>query len=352
MHTLGDIATMLGATIDGRWADRSVNGIAALADAGPGDLSFLSSEQYLDEFNRTRAAGVIVSRKVKLAGDPGAQATPVLVVPDAELATARVLELFAPPIPRPPAGVDPQAHVDPTATIGPGAAIGARAFVGARSRVGARSVIHSGTFVGPDVSVGDDCEFFPNVVIRERITIADRVILHAGAVIGSDGFGYRWDGTRHVKVAQIGTVLIESDVEIGSCTCIDRAKFGVTRIGHGTKIDNLVQIAHNCTLGPHCILAGSVALAGSVTLGAGVVLGGQAAVRDHVTIGDGAMVAGCTGVTDDVPPKTIVSGTPAIQHRQNLREIGAVHRLPELLSEFNKLKQEFEAFKQRAGGCS
>src|SRR5437773_160157 len=164
----------------------------------------------------------------------------------------------------------------------------------------------------PDFEKTRGAATFPQVVIRERITVGHRVIIHAGSVIGSDGFGYRWDGTKHAKIPQIGTVIIEDDVEIGSCVCIDRAKFSATRIGRGTKIDNLVQIAHNVVVGPHCIIVGQAGIAGSATLGSGVVLGGQSAVRDHVTMGDGSAVAACSGVAEDVDPKTIVSGLPSL----------------------------------------
>jgi UDP-3-O-[3-hydroxymyristoyl] glucosamine N-acyltransferase len=174
------------------------------------------------------------------------------------------------------------------------------------------------------------------------------VVIHAGSVLGTDGFGYRWDGTKHAKVPQIGTVVVEDDVEIGSCVCIDRAKFAATRIGRGTKIDNLVQIAHNVQVGPHCIIVGQVGVAGSARLGAGVVLGGQVAIRDHATIGDGAMVAATSGVHEDVPPKAFMSGTPALPHRQSLREQAAMRRLPDLVVQVRKLQEEVEALRRKA----
>jgi UDP-3-O-[3-hydroxymyristoyl] glucosamine N-acyltransferase len=173
------------------------------------------------------------------------------------------------------------------------------------------------------------------------------VIIHAGSVLGSDGFGYRWDGERHAKVPQIGVVVIEDDVEIGSCVCIDRAKFGVTRVGRGTKVDNLVQVAHNADLGPHCILAGQSGVAGSVRLGQGVMLGGQCAVRDHVRMHDGAMLGPCSGAMDDVETKQMVTGLPAIPHRQFLREQAAMRHLPELRTQVRKMQEELDALKER-----
>jgi UDP-3-O-[3-hydroxymyristoyl] glucosamine N-acyltransferase len=340
--TLSDIARILNCPAPAG-ASRAVGGIATLTEATESELSFLGSEKYLDEFAKTRAAGVIVHKRVKLPPDHGKS---VLVVDDADLAVATILQHFAPPVPRPPVGRHHQAVVAPSASVGEGVRIGPNVFIGDGCRIGKNGVFHAGVYIGGEVSIGDDCEFFPNVVVRERVTIGHRVILHAGAVIGSDGFGYRWDGKQQQKIPQIGTVIIEDDVEIGSCSCIDRAKFAATRIGRGTKIDNLVQIGHNVTVGPHCIIVGQAGIAGSVTLGAGVVLGGQCAIRDHVTMGDASAVAGCSGVAEDVDPKTIVSGLPALPHRQSLREQAALRRLPDLVVQIRKLQEELEALKK------
>jgi UDP-3-O-[3-hydroxymyristoyl] glucosamine N-acyltransferase len=275
---------------------------------------------------------------------------PVLIVDHADLAMARVAELFAPPVPRPPVGIDKSAQVAPAAKIADGVAIGPGVYIGPGARIGARSVLHANVYVGADTTIGDSCELFPNVVVRERCTLGNRVIIHACSAIGSDGFGYRWDGQRHAKIPQIGTVIIEDDVEIGSCSCVDRAKFGVTRIGRGSKLDNLVQIAHNVTIGPHCILAGQAGTAGSASLGAGVMLGGQCAVNDHTSMGDRSMLAACSGALSDVEPGQVVSGLPAIPHRQFLREQAALRKLPELRAEVRKLQAELESLKERVQG--
>jgi UDP-3-O-[3-hydroxymyristoyl] glucosamine N-acyltransferase len=263
------------------------------------------------------------------------------------MAVAKVLEIFAPPIPRPPIGVHPSARLAPDVRLGEDVAIGPYVVVGSGTSIGRNTILHPGVIISSDVAIGDDCEIHSNVTIRERITIGSRVIIHAGSVLGTDGFGYRWDGTRHQKIPQIGTVVIEDDVEIGSCVCIDRAKFSTTRIGRGTKIDNLVQVAHNVQTGPHCIIVGQAGMAGSVTLGAGVVLGGQCAVRDHVTMGDGSMVAACSGVAEDVDPKTIVSGLPALPHRQTLREQAALRRLPDLVVQVRKLQEQLDELRKQ-----
>jgi UDP-3-O-[3-hydroxymyristoyl] glucosamine N-acyltransferase len=342
-HTLSEIADLLNVPV-GASASRSLTGVNSLADASPSEISFLSSEAHASAFKTTRAAAVIVQRKLNLPGNPNTIALPV---DDAELAVAKVLELFAPPVPRPPPGVHPTAIVSPSASIGQGARIGPGVFIGDDCRIGRNAILHHNVYLSADVSLGEDCEFFPNVVVRERITIGHRVVIHAGSVLGTDGFGYRWDGAKHAKVPQIGTVLIEDDVEIGSCVCIDRAKFAATRVGRGTKIDNLVQIGHNVQIGPHCIIVGQAGLAGSATLGAGVVLGGQSAVRDHIHMGDGSMLAACSGVMENVDPKSIVSGLPALPHRQSLREQAALRRLPNLVVEVRKLKEELEQLKKQ-----
>jgi UDP-3-O-[3-hydroxymyristoyl] glucosamine N-acyltransferase len=351
MPTVSDIASLLKVPVARGDPQRQITGVAALIDAGPGDISFLSSDSHRRDFGATRAGAVIVQQGIKLQASPKAA---LLAVDDAELALVRVLEMFAPPPCRPPRGIDPNARIAPDAVVAPDAAVGPLVVIGHRSHIAARTVLHPGVIVADDVVIGDDCELFPNVVVRHRVTIGSRVAIHAGSVIGSDGFGYAWDGTKHVKVPQIGTVIIEDDVEIGSCVCVDRAKMGATRIGRGTKIDNLVQIAHNCVTGPHCILVGQSGLAGSATLGTGVVLGGQAAVRDHMSMGDGSIAAARSGVTKDVPPGMTVSGMPAIPHRQSLREHAALRHLPELLTHFRKLQERVDKLdkhgKPRRGG--
>jgi UDP-3-O-[3-hydroxymyristoyl] glucosamine N-acyltransferase len=344
-RTLADIATLLELPVPDGAASRPITGVADVQQAGENELTYVSSDQFVKYLPQTRAAAVIVQKRVRLPAD-SALRVPTMTVDDAELAIARVLELFAPPVPRPPVGIDAAARVHPSAQVADAVAIGFNVHVGRRSRIGRSSVLHPGVYIGDEVTIGENCELFPGAVVRERCTLGNRVILHAGAVVGSDGFGYRWDGSRHAKVPQIGTVEIGDDVEIGSCSCIDRAKFAVTRVGRGTKIDNLVQIAHNCEIGDHCIIAGQTGLAGSARLGRGVILGGQVAIRDHITLADGVMVAATSGVAEDVPAKTIVSGTPALPHRQSLREQGALRQLPELRGRVRQLEEEILTIKK------
>lgn len=346
MPTLADIADLLNCPAP-PGADRvSITGIATLGEATAEQLTFVGSDPYAAELPSTRAASAIVQRRIKV---PPAWETRILRVDDADLAVGKVLSLFAPPVPKPEAGIDPTARIDPSAVVGEQVRVGPFVVIGRGARIGRGSILHAGVYVGDEVSVGEACQFFPHVVLRERITIGNRVVIHAGSVLGTDGFGYRWDGRQHQKIPQIGTIVIEDDVEIGSCVCIDRAKFSTTLIGRGTKIDNLVQIGHNVQVGPHCIIVGQAGLAGSSRLGAGVVLGGQTAVRDHIKIGDGAMAAACSAIAEDVDAKTIVSGMPALPHRQSLREQAALRRLPDLVVQVRKLQEELEKLTRASG---
>lgn len=338
--TIADVAAAIGVAAPSP-AEMVLTGVNSLAEAGEQQVSFLSSDQYLKQFEATRAAVVIARRKTNL---PDVGNKVIFRVDDVDLAMANVLTLFAPAAPAIAAGVDPSARIA-SETIAPAdASVGPSVVIGRNVRLGARCVIHAGAVIDDDVSIGDDCVIHSNVVIRERIAIGNRVIIHAGTILGTDGFGYRWDGKRHVKIPQIGTVTIEDDVELGSCVCIDRAKFGATVVGRGTKIDNLVQIGHNVKIGPHCIIVGQVGIAGSATLGAGVVVGGASSLRDHITVGDGAMIAARSAVHEDVPPKAIISGMPALPHRQSLREQGALRKLPELIVEMRKMQEEVSRY--------
>jgi UDP-3-O-[3-hydroxymyristoyl] glucosamine N-acyltransferase len=353
--TLAKIAEMIGATAPAATnngagaasADATeILGISSLPEAGPDQVSFCGDGKHLRQIAGTRAAAVIVPTKIRL---PAGVTVPLLIVDDADVAVNKLLTFFAPPIPRPPVGVDPLARVDPTARLGDGCRIGPFVTVGARATVGDGCVLHPGVVVGDDTSLGDGCELHANVVVRERCTVGRRVIVNANSTIGTDGFGYRWDGRHHAKVPQIGTVVIGDDVELGSNTCVDRAKFSATVVGPGTKVDNLVQIGHNTRVGSHCIIVGQVGLAGSVTLGNGVVLGGQSAIRDHISLGDGSMVAACSGVAEDVDAGQVVSGLPALPHRQSLREQAALRRLPELVQQMRKLQEEVKRLRVKLG---
>jgi UDP-3-O-[3-hydroxymyristoyl] glucosamine N-acyltransferase len=224
--------------------------------------------------------------------------------------------------------------------------------VGERSTVAAGAILHNGVYIGNDSSVGAGSELFPSVVVRERVTVGARVILHSGVILGADGFGYRWDGKRHVKLPHVGSVVIEDDVEIGANSCVDRGKFGPTVVGQGTKIDNLVQIGHNVRIGKHCILCGEVGVGGSVVMGNGVILGAKTGVKDNITVSDGVRAAGFSGINSDPGPGKTVGGLPARDIKGWMREMAAVHKLPQVLAEVRALRAEIEALKKQSGQSS
>jgi UDP-3-O-[3-hydroxymyristoyl] glucosamine N-acyltransferase len=336
MPTLAEIAGRLGVSVAGD-ASVAITGINTLREAASTELSFFGSNRYLDDLRTTRAAAVLVGRRTKA---PARVAQPLLLVEDADLAVAQVLEWLRPAVPHPPLGVDASARVAASARLGAGSAVGPFVVIGERTLLGRNCRIHAGVVIGDDVVLGNDCELFPHVVVRERITIGHRVIIHAGSVLGTDGYGYRWDGRQHAKIPQIGTVVVEDDVEIGSCVCIDRAKFNETRVGRGTKIDNLVQIAHNAAIGEDCLITGVCAVAGSARLGRRVVMGGGSGVIDHVAVGDGAVLGAYACALQDIEPGAAVSGVPARSHARHLREQAALRRLPDLLHQVRALEEQ------------
>ncbi len=333
-HTVQQIADHVGGSVEGD-AALPIRGIEQLDRAEPGQISFVRDARYVPAWEASGASAALVTHDLEL---PVALGRAVIRVANADLAVAQVLELFAPPVPGPAPGVDPRAVVDPSASLGQGVAIGANTVIGHNVRIGDRTVIHPNVTIGDDVEIGEHCVIWSGVVIRERCRLGRRCIVHPNAVIGADGFGYRpsADGTKLIKIPQIGTVEIGDEVEIGASTCIDRGKFSATIVGDMTKIDNLCQIAHNCRIGKAVILAGHCALAGSVTVEDGAMLGGSVGVRDHVTIGRGARVAAYSAVAEDVPPGETWSGYPAQNHRKTLREIMAVRKLPDLMRDLRQ----------------
>ncbi len=233
--------------------------------------------------------------------------------------------------------------------LGEEVAVGAYAVVGEGTTIGRGTQIHALASVGRGVTIGEDCVIFPNVTIYDGVRLGARVVLHAGSVIGCAGFGYVWDGERHVWLPHVGTVVIEDDVEIGANAAVDRGTTGETRIGRGTKIDNLVQVAHNVTIGEHCLLAGQVGISGSVTLEHGVVLAGQAGVSDHITMGERSVGAAGADIIRDVSAEQVVLGRPARPIGQQMRIDAAAGHLPELLREVRRLKKRIEELERRLG---
>ena len=292
--TVAELAAKLDGTAEGE-TGRTLKRVDTLDQAGPESLSWLGDMKYLAQMLRSKAGAVLVPRKCALP-----TGRTVIRVADPDAAAAQIQEWFAPPSLGVPAGIDRHAWVHPDASV-EGAAISPGVYVGAGACVGLGTQLYPGVFVGEEATIGRDCVIWPNVVIRERVQVGDRVVVHANTTIGSDGFGYLQRDGRHRKIPQTGIVVIEDDVEIGSNCAIDRARLGATRIGRGTKIDNLVQVAHNVEIGEGCIITGQCGIAGSSKLGKFVMLGGQAGVIDHQELSDGAQVAAKSCVFKNVP---------------------------------------------------
>lgn len=329
--TLGELAGTLNARLEGE-ASQRVHAVAPLEAAGPDDISFVLGPRYVKAAAATRAGALVAPEG--LAGLPGA----VLRVAAPQAALIAMLRLFHPEPPVEPgthrlALVSDGARIDVSAAVGPFAVVERGARIGRGTRIGALC------FVGEDAVLGEDVVLHPRVVVRNGVRIGNRVIVHPGAVLGADGFGYAFDGQGHRKIPQVGSVRIEDDVEIGANTTVDRATLGETVIGRGSKLDNLVQVGHNCQIGEDVILVSQVGVSGSCKVGHRAVLAGQVGIADHVEIGDGAILTAQSGVPSDIPTGEVWSGTPARPTGEAKRIWAAENRLPELLRRVRDLEK-------------
>jgi UDP-3-O-[3-hydroxymyristoyl] glucosamine N-acyltransferase len=340
--TLRELAARLGCRLEGD-GSVEIGRVATLEAAGPGDLSFLSNPKYSSQLATTQASAVIVG------DDVGAAPCATLRAHDPYLAFAAAAALLAPDD-RPAPGVSPSAHVDPGATIGPACHIGAFASVGAGAIIGGRTVIHPHAVIYPGAVIGDDCVVHSHASIRERCRLGNRVIVQNGAVIGSDGFGFapKPDGT-YQKIPQAAPVVIEDDVEIGANSAIDRPAVGETRIQAGTKIDNLVQVAHGVHVGRNVMLVAQVGIAGSTTIGDSSVLAGQVGVAGHLHIGKGTKATAQTGIPNSLPDGSFVSGYPAIDNREWLKSSAVFRRLPEMKKALAAMEKRLTGLEARFG---
>ncbi len=340
VKTLAELAAELGGTVVG---DGSVivRGVAGIREALPGDVTFLANARYEAHLAETRASAVICDRQPRVC------AIPLVQVDNPYLAFQQAVRVFRPDLDRPAPGVHPTAIVAPDATLGQGVSIGPHCVIEAGARVGPRAVLMAGAYVGARVQVGEETFLYPRVVVREDCVLGARCIVHAGVVIGADGFGFAFDAGRYHKVPQVGNVVIGDDVEIGANTCVDRATTDSTRVGDGTKIDNLVQIGHNVSIGRHCIIVAQVGIAGSTELEDYVTLGGQVGVAGHLRLGKGAMVGAQSGVSGDVGTKEVVSGYPAIPHGAWKRLSVLLKRLPQLFQRARDLEQRVETLERQ-----
>ena len=338
--TLAELAAELGGVVVG---DGSivVHGVAGIREALPGDITFLANSRYDGYLAQTRASAVICSREAREAP------LPLLQVDNPYLAFQRVVKLLRPELERPPAGVHATAVVAPDAQVGEGASIGAYCVLEPGARVGARSVLMPGCYLGTRSTIGEDTMLYPRVTVREECAIGDRCILHPGVVIGADGFGFAFDEGRYHKVPQVGIVIVGSDVEIGANTTIDRATTDATRIGDGTKIDNLVQIGHNVVTGKHCIIVAQVGISGSTELEDYVTIGGQAGIIGHVRLGKGAQIGAQSGVSKSVSPGATVFGTPASALSLFKRVNAYLQRLPKLFERTKQLEERIGKLEER-----
>ena len=332
--TLRQLAELVGGTVEGD-PDVLIRGVANVREAHSGDITFISNGRYANLVATTRASAVVLAEGLDL--NPCAVAR--LRVSNPDLAFARIVAHFAPEPLRYPPGVHPKAVIAEGAQLGQDVSIGACVVVQPGARIGDRTVILANTYVGHETSVGRDCLIYSGVNIRERVTIGDRVIIHSGTVIGSDGFGFSTVDGVHVKIPQVGTVEVEDDVEIGANVAIDRARFDKTHIGRGTKIDNLVQIAHNVWIGEGCLIVAQAGIAGSAHIGNHVVLAGQCGIGGHLEVGDGAVVAARAGVTKNVKPGETVAGFPAEPLERYRRQQVRLRKLADMRQRVRELEQ-------------
>jgi UDP-3-O-[3-hydroxymyristoyl] glucosamine N-acyltransferase len=331
--TLGELAELVGGQLHGD-GSLVIHAARPLDEAGPGDITFVEDARHAARLGTCRAAAVVAGPSVTANGQA------VLRVADPLRAFITIVRrLHGRPAPA-SGGIDPRAALHPTARLGEGCTLDPFAVVNEGSVLGARCHIHSGAVVGRYCRLGDDVVLYPHAVLYEGTILGNRVILHAGSVVGADGFGYRLQDGRHVKVPQLGHVEIGDDVEIGACTTIDRGTFAATRVGEGTKIDNLVQIGHNCRIGRHNLLVSQMGIAGSSSTGDYVVIAGQVGIVDHVHIGDRAVLGAKAGVTKDVPAGQVYVGAPARPERETKRMVMCLEKLPEMRRDVKRIKQQ------------
>jgi len=339
---LAELATQLGCRLEGEGA-LEIRGVQSLEAAGPQDLGFVAQERYLPQLAASGAAAVILAE-----GWPAGN-RPALRTQNPSLAFARALALFHPsPVPAP--GIHPAAVVAPDASVDPGASVGPLTTLGPGAKVGPGTILEAQVAVAGGVEIGRDCRICSHVSLREGVRVGDRVIIHSGTVIGADGFGYARDGRRYVKIPQVGRVVIEDEVEIGANVTIDRATLGETRIGRGTKIDNLVQIGHNVQVGADTVIVAQVGISGSARIGSRVTLAGQVGIVDHVEIGDDVIVGAQAGVTKNIPPRSMVLGSPAIPHLEFKRQLAVAAGLPTMRKLLHALEQRLATLESRLAG--
>jgi len=338
--SVAEIAELVGGRVVGD-GEVPITGVSGIRQAGPGDLTFVADPRYARHIDRSLAAAVLVGKTIARSSKP------LIQVENPYQAFIVVVQQCHPCETHHPHGIAPSAVIGGNVRLGEGVALDAHTYVGDDSELGDGVVLYPGAYIGPGCRVGQGTVIYPNATIYERCTIGARCIIHGGVTVGGDGFGFEAVDGVHTKIPQVGTVEIGDDVEIGANSAIDRATFGSTVIGRGTKIDNLVQIGHNTEIGEHCIVCGNVGVSGSAVIGDHVTLAAGAGVAGHIEIGDHVIVAGLSGVTKSVPPGRVVSGFPAIDHDSEKRFKAGIRRLPQALRTIRNLERRIEELEGR-----
>lgn len=338
-RTLKEIADLLEGVVIGD--DQVViQGIQSLDNACEGEISFLTDNRYRDRVQFTKASALLVSKNIDSFKGPQ------VLVPNTSLAHAKVAQLFAPPIPKFP-GISPEASVEKTCHIGDNVSVYPQAYIGPQAMIGHGVIIFPGVFIGAGAKIGNDSVLYPQVTVYHDCIIGNRVTIHAGSVIGSDGFGFARDGNKSIKIPQMGIVQIDDDVEIGAHNTIDRAALGKTWIQRGVKLDNHVHIAHNVVIGEDTIILAQTGISGSVQIGKQVIIGGQAGTVDHLKIGDRAMIGPGSYVYQSVSAGEVVSGIPIMPHRQWLKTLRMMPRLAEVHDRLRQLEKKLEILEKK-----
>lgn len=340
LKLLKELAELVDGSISGD-PDTRISGAADIADAKGGDIVFAESPKLLVEAERSHASAIITFADAQAAGKP------MLLVSNPRLAFAKVLGAFSPPKEH-ITGIHPGSFIGEGTTIGENPSIGYNVYIGKNTTIGNNVSICPFAFIDDNVQIGDNCIIHPSVTIHDKVTLGSGVVVHSGSVIGSDGFGYIQTSGRHHKIPQIGSVVIGDDVEIGANVTIDRARTGKTEIGRGTKIDNLVHVAHNVVIGENSMIVAQVGIAGSARIGDRVTLAGQAGIKDHVDIGSDSIICAQAGVIGNVDPGQFLSGYPAGPHREQMKLYAAQHKLPGLLRVIRDLERRVKELEDRS----
>jgi len=338
--TLKEIAKFVGGKVVGN-GDTLITGASGIREACEGDITFLSNPKYSSLMDKTRASSIVTSNDAQKTNKP------IILTDNPSLAFVKIISLFTPEEAGHPKNIDFTAVIGKNVVLGKNVAIGAYTVISDNVEIGDNSIIYAGCYIGHHTRIGSNTLIYPHVSIRERINIGSRVIIHSGTVIGSDGFGFATIKGAHHKIPQVGIVEIGDDVEIGANVTIDRARFDKTIIGKGTKIDNLVQIAHNVVIGENSLIVAQVGISGSTIIGNNVTLGGQAGLVGHINIGDNAIVTAQSGVAKSVPPDTMVSGYPARPYMTTQRVNASLQNLPKLFDLVKELKKKIESLEEK-----